>query len=69
MENMKESQELEFDVYGNVVRGTYVKDDGENCVIIRVTYDDCIADSVGKLQTIHRTFLVTDLPDQNSKGV
>jgi hypothetical protein len=58
MENFKEGQELEFDVYGTQVKGKYLSMIEEKIIKIEVTYDSSEVTEVGCTSNVHQSFLV-----------
>ena len=58
MENFKEGQELEFEVYGNQVKGKYLSMIEEKVIKIEVTYDSSEVTEVGCTANVHQSFLV-----------
>lgn len=58
MENFKEGQELEFDIYGTNVKGKFVSMIDEKVIKIEVTYDSTEVTEVGCTSNVHKSFLV-----------
>jgi hypothetical protein len=58
MENFKEGQELEFDVYGTQIKGKYLSMIDEKVIKIEVTYDSSEVTEVGCTLNVHQSFLV-----------
>lgn len=58
MKNFIVGQELEFDVYGTQIKGTYLEMTEEKVIKIEVTYDSSEVTEVGCTANVHQTFLV-----------
>lgn len=57
MDNIQVGQKLEFNVYGNIVKGKFLSI--ENSMIeIEVTFDSLGISIPGEIETIHKGFLV-----------
>jgi len=58
MENLKKGQELEFEVYGNKIKGKYLSMIKEKVIKIEVTYDSSGVTDIGCTANVHQSFLV-----------
>jgi len=58
MENFKQGQELDFDVYGTKIKGKYLSMIKKKTMKIEVIYDSSEVVEVGCSTNIHQSFLV-----------
>ena len=58
--NFQVGQELEFSIFGTIVKGTFVKcaDIADGVVTIMTTYDSVIPEEIGKEQDINLDYLI-----------
>ncbi len=54
---MEEGQELSFDIYGSTVKGKFISE-GDNSIVISVTYDSLGVSKVGEKATINKDYLI-----------
>lgn len=59
MESFKEGQELEFNVYGNKIKGKFLSFVSDDVIKIEVTFDSLLgASEIGCTSDINQSFLV-----------
>lgn len=61
MENFEKGQELEFEIYGNQVKGKFLSFIAERVIKIEVTYDSTEVTEVGCTANVHQSFLVNQI--------
>lgn len=58
MKEFTEGQELEFDVYGYKVKGTYISMIDKRVLKIKVTYDESEVTPIGCTANVNQSFIV-----------
>lgn len=59
MQQFEIGQELTFDVYGNIIKGTFMTIPSEKIIQIKVTFDSLGISEIDEISEINNTFLIT----------
>lgn len=55
---MKKGTEIEFNCYGQTVKGTFIENDGD-LIRFNCTYDALLKENEGTIQTINKSHLIS----------